>query len=95
MARKRMRAGLVRLMTATTCSLPAPSKEPVVTRSAVEAVDTFDVDEINERWRQLAAVDVWAQLIMKEPVDEVERLLDTPRTGTYVLRKKGSRALSS
>ena len=28
---------------------------------------TIDVDEINERWRQLAAVDVWAQLIMKEP----------------------------
>ena len=25
-----------------------------------------DVDEINERWRELAAVDVWAQLIMKE-----------------------------
>ena len=27
----------------------------------------FDVDEINERWRELAAVDVWSQLIMKEP----------------------------
>ena len=26
----------------------------------------LDVDEINERWRELAAVDVWAQLIMKE-----------------------------
>ena len=25
-----------------------------------------DIDEINERWRELAAVDVWAQLIMKE-----------------------------
>ena len=32
-----------------------------------------DVDEINERWRDLAAVDVRAQLIMKEPVDSVER----------------------
>ena len=41
-----------------------------------------DVDEINERWRDLAAVDVWAQLIMKEPVDSVERLLAAPRTGT-------------
>ncbi len=30
---------------------------------------TVDVDEINERWRELAAVDVWAQLIMKEPND--------------------------
>ena len=26
-----------------------------------------DVEEINERWRELAAVDVWSQLIMKEP----------------------------
>ena len=30
---------------------------------------TVDVEEINERWRELAAVDVWAQLIMKEPTD--------------------------
>ncbi len=50
---------------------------------------TIDVDEINERWRELAAVDVWAQLIMKEPVDQVERLLDAPRTGTYTMRSDG------
>ena len=50
---------------------------------------TIDVDEINERWRELAAVDVWAQLIMKEPVDQVERLLDAPRTGTYTMRADG------
>ena len=55
---------------------------------------TIDVDEINERWRQLAAVDVWAQLIMKEPVDEVERILDAPRTGTYVLREDGRLSFS-
>ena len=35
---------------------------------------TVDVDEINERWRELAATDVWAQLIMKEPNDSVERI---------------------
>src|SRR4029453_12642457 len=46
---------------------------------------TVDVDEINERWRELAAVDVWAQLIMKEPNDSVERILAAPRTGTYRL----------
>ena len=28
---------------------------------------TVDVEEINERWHELAAVDVWSQLIMKEP----------------------------
>jgi biotin carboxylase len=44
-----------------------------------------DVDEINERWRDLAAVDVWSQLIMKEPTDAVERILAAPRTGTYHL----------
>ena len=26
----------------------------------------FDVDEINERWEELAAVDVWCQMIIKE-----------------------------
>ena len=51
---------------------------------------TLDVDEINDRWRELAAVDVWAQLIMKEPVDRVERLVATPRTGTYTVNDDGS-----
>lgn len=51
---------------------------------------SLDVDEINERWRSLAAVDVWAQLIMKEPNEGVERLLATPRTGTYLLGTDGS-----
>jgi hypothetical protein len=46
---------------------------------------TVDVEEINERWRELAAVDVWAQLIMKESDDSIERILVAPRTGTYHL----------
>jgi biotin carboxylase len=46
---------------------------------------TIDVEELNERWRQLAAVDVWSQLIMKEPQDSVERILQAPRTGMYRL----------
>ncbi len=50
---------------------------------------TIDVDEINDRWRELAAVDVWAQLIMKEPTDRVERLLAAPRTGTYHVHEDG------
>jgi biotin carboxylase len=48
-----------------------------------------DVDEINERWRDLAAVDVWAQLIMKEPTDSIERILEAPRTGTWHLEDDG------
>ncbi len=51
---------------------------------------TLDVEEINERWRRLAAADVWAQLIMKEPVDSVELILAAPRTGTYHLSADGS-----
>ena len=51
---------------------------------------TIDVDEINERWRELAAVDVWAQLIMKEPNDSVERILVAPRTGSYKLDEDGN-----
>jgi biotin carboxylase len=51
---------------------------------------TVDVEEINERWRELAAVDVWAQLIMKEPTDSVERILAAPRTGTWYLAEDGT-----
>ncbi len=50
---------------------------------------SIDVEEINERWRDLAAGDVWAQLIMKEPNDSVERILAAPRSGTYQLSKDG------
>jgi len=35
----------------------------------------IDIDEINERWRELAAVDVWSQLVMKEPQSRVERIV--------------------
>jgi biotin carboxylase len=49
----------------------------------------INVEEINERWRELAAVDVWAQLIMKEPNDSVERILASPQTGTWHLGEDG------
>lgn len=51
---------------------------------------TIDVEEINDRWRELAAVDVWAQLIMKEPNDSVERILAAPRTGIWHLDDDGA-----
>jgi D-alanine-D-alanine ligase-like ATP-grasp enzyme len=49
----------------------------------------IDVEEINRRWRDLAAGDTWAQLIMKEPNDSVERILAAPRSGTYQLSGDG------
>ena len=27
---------------------------------------SFDVDEVNDRWDELAAVDVWSQMVIKE-----------------------------
>ncbi len=51
---------------------------------------SLDVDEINDRWRELAAVDVWAQLIMKEPGEAVERILAAPQTGRYRLGEDGT-----
>lgn len=51
---------------------------------------TLDVEEINQRWLALAAVDVWAQLIMKEPHDAMERILAAPQTGRYQLEGDGS-----
>ncbi|MEU4292026.1 biotin carboxylase [Kribbella sp. NPDC026596] len=56
----------------------------------MDADYVVDVAEINERWRDLAAVDVWAQLIMKEPADQVERILQAPRTGTWHLGEDGT-----
>lgn len=50
----------------------------------------IDVEEINSRWRELAAVDQWSQLIMKEPGDKVRRILAAPPTGTYHLKDDGS-----
>jgi biotin carboxylase len=50
---------------------------------------TIDVEEINERWLALAAVDVWSQLIMKEPGEQVERILAAPRTGAWRLADSG------
>jgi biotin carboxylase len=50
----------------------------------------IDAEEINDRWRDLAAVDVWSQLIMKEPGDAVERILAAPRTGAWHLTDDGT-----
>ncbi len=43
----------------------------------------IDVDDINHRWAQAETVDVWSQLIVKEPEDRVELLTDVPRTGIW------------
>ncbi len=49
----------------------------------------LDVDEINQRWKDLAALDVWSQIIMKETLSEVERIDAAPRTGQWLLDDAG------
>lgn len=50
----------------------------------------LDVDEINQRWRELAAVDVWSQLIMKTSDPTVRQITQAPKTGIYRLQTDGS-----
>ena len=50
----------------------------------------LDVDEINERWEELASADVWSQMVIKETDDIVQRLTATPRTGQYSLDASGA-----
>ena len=50
----------------------------------------FDVDEINERWRELASADVWSQMVMKETDDGGPADHPTPRTGQYFLDRSGA-----
>jgi biotin carboxylase len=50
----------------------------------------LDIDEINERWEELASEDVWSQMILKETDDIVQRLTTTPRTGQYSLDGSGA-----
>ena len=44
---------------------------------------SFDLGEVNERWEQLAADDVWSQMIIKETRPVVERLDAAALTGQY------------
>ncbi|MCG2622813.1 biotin carboxylase [Arthrobacter sp. I2-34] len=50
----------------------------------------LDVDEINQRWDELASADVWSQMIIKETSPIVEQLTATPRTGQYYLDASGA-----
>jgi biotin carboxylase len=50
----------------------------------------LDLDEINERWNELAAVDVWSQMIIKETQPAVERIETAAPTGQYYLDEDGA-----
>jgi hypothetical protein len=50
----------------------------------------IDVDEINERWQELAAVDLWSQMIIKETSPGVELIRTGAPTGQYALDMSGA-----
>jgi hypothetical protein len=50
----------------------------------------LNVDEINERWQELAAVDLWSQMVIKETGPGVERIDTAAPTGAYVLDASGT-----
>jgi len=50
----------------------------------------LDVDEINERWRELASVDLWSHMIVKETSPVVELITSAAPTGQYTVDRSGS-----
>lgn len=50
----------------------------------------LDVDEINTRWEELAADDVWSHMIIKETAAVVERLDRAAPTGQYYVDSSGA-----
>lgn len=52
----------------------------------------IDVEEINDRWLDLAAQDAWSQLIMKTSDPRVRHIDRAPRSGIYRLADDGTLA---
>ena len=50
----------------------------------------LDVDEINERWEDLASVDLWSQMIIKETSPVVEQLTGPHRPGSTPIDARAS-----
>ncbi|GGU37876.1 biotin carboxylase [Nocardioides albus] len=50
----------------------------------------LDIDDINRRWQELAAVDLWSQMIIKETAPAVERIETAAPTGAYGLDASGA-----
>ena len=50
----------------------------------------LDVEDINQRWQELATVDLWSQMIIKETTPGVERIDTAAPTGAYSLDGSGA-----
>lgn len=56
----------------------------------LDAVFDINAPEINARWEELAAVDIWSQLVLKSTKDEIGLVTAAPRTGIYRMNKDGA-----
>jgi D-alanine-D-alanine ligase-like ATP-grasp enzyme len=50
----------------------------------------LDIEEINARWRELAAVDLWSQMVIKETSPVVQLITAAAPTGQYSYDQSGS-----
>jgi hypothetical protein len=50
----------------------------------------LDIDEINARWRELAAVDQWSQMVIKETSSVVQLITSAAPTGQYSYDPSGA-----
>lgn len=50
----------------------------------------LDLDEVNQRWLELASEDEWSQMIVKETGDVVERITSAAPTGLYRADSQGN-----
>ena len=82
----------------TNVSASAYADMPLFLFHLLEYMDVdyeIDVDDINRRWSEHDATDVWSQLVLKEPDDGVELLTATPATGIWRLEGGGQHRLQS
>ncbi|NYD99095.1 biotin carboxylase [Kineosphaera limosa] len=77
----------------TTVTAGAYADMPLFLFHLLEYLDVdydIEVEEINERWRELAATDVFSQLIMKTSKSELRLITEAPETGIYRLGDDGT-----
>lgn len=55
----------------------------------------LDIDEINERWEELASEDEWSHMVIKHTGSVVERIDTAPRTGRYLIDHLGNLVFST
>jgi hypothetical protein len=55
-----------------------------------EVAFELDVDEISARWRELAAVDQWSQMVIKETSSIVQMITSAAPTGQYSYDRSGA-----